>query len=164
MVTLDAFWPAVRPVDGPFECIRRELIGESGIGRELYGPGALAITAAVPNDSAARAIITVKVDSAGKVFQYAERRGPPIRLAAPPGLGAPAAQGPGAEPGRTTTIFLDYSSGHATVSNHGGGGRDEAASGPVDQVAHESKFGVPATRAARVVAQCRTPRADKRSS
>ena len=76
--------------------------------------------------------------------------------AVPPGTRATAAQlAEAADAVRSTTIVLDYSLNHASVSNLGGGRRDVSASGPVDSVVHESKFGHPAERAARVVAECR---------
>ncbi|MEP6495356.1 MAG: hypothetical protein ABJF01_21900 [bacterium] len=156
--TLADFQPDLPAVDGLYECTGREAIGQDGLGRQLLGPNAVSFSAVLPSRAETRVTIVVVVDSAGKIIRYAERRGPPIRPATPPGLEsrATAAEVAAAAASvRSTTITLDYARGLATVANRGGGRPEQAVSGPIDVVGAMDKFGKPLDRAARVLAQCK---------
>ena len=121
--TLADFEPDLPAVDGPFECMGRDPIGQSGIGRELLGPDAVSFSAMFPSRTETRATVVVIVDSAGKIIRYAERRGPPIRTAVPSGResGASAEVAAAAAAVRSTIITLDYGRGRGIIANRGGG-------------------------------------------
>ncbi len=158
--TLADFQPDLAAVDGPFECTGRDLIGQSGIGRELLGPDAVSFSAVFPSRAQTRATVVVVVDSTGKMIRYAERRGRSIGPAVPAGLEsrASAAEVAAAAAVRSTTITLDYGRGRGTIANRGGGRPDQSVSGPIGVVGSMNKFGNPFERAARVLAQCRVGR------
>ena len=150
-VTLADFQPDLPAVEGPFECT----------GREVFDPNMIAVYAHFPNASDSKATVVVFVDSTGKMVRYAERRGPPIRPAVPPGLesratAAQVAAAAGAV--RSTTINLSYERGVANVANRGGGQPDQFASGSIGLVGPIDKFGRPFDRAARVLIQCEVKR------
>ena len=156
--SLAEFQPDVAAVDGPFECTGREDIGQTPMGRQLVGPGAISYTAAFPSKADTKATVVVMVDPAGAILRYAERRGPPIQPNANPGNSDARTSGNALAAAvaavRSTNITLDYRAGRATVANVGGGRRDERAIGPIDVVGTMEKFGKPLDRAARVLAQC----------
>ncbi len=145
-------------MDGPFECTRREAIGQTAMGRLLAGKDAIAYTAAFPSKADTKATVTVMVDPAGGLVRYAERRGPPLRPIANPNNSdartSADALSAAVAAVRSTNITLDYRAGTATVSNIGGGRPDERTSGPIDALGSMEKFGKPLDRAQHVLAQC----------
>jgi hypothetical protein len=150
-VALADFQPDLGAVDGPFECETREVMG----------PNSIAISSSFPIRAQTKATVVVFVDSTGKIIRYAERRGPPIRPGVPPGqeAHATAAQVAAAAAAvRSTTITLDYGRGRAMVANRGAERPDQMASGGIDVVGSNEKFGKPLDRAARVLAQCEAKR------
>jgi hypothetical protein len=120
-------------------------------------PNTITLSAAFPTRADTKATVVVFIDSTGKITRYAERRGPPIRPAVPPGLessASPAQVAAAAAAVRSTTITLDYDQRRATVANRGGGRPDQMVLADVDAVATLPKLGRPLARAARVLAQC----------
>jgi hypothetical protein len=156
--SLVVFHPDLPAVDGPFECTGIEQIGATGIGRTLLGPKAVSISAAFPNRAEERATVVVVVDSAGNIIRYAERRGPAIHPVVKGKVPTAAEVVAAASAVRSTMITLDYRKGSAIVENRGGGSPDEIVFGPVGVVDSMERFGKPAERAARVVAQCKDRR------
>ena len=155
--TLANFQTDLPAVDGPFECSGPEAVGQSGLGRQLLPPDAVLYSAFFPNHSETRATVVVIADGAGRLIRYAERRGPPIRPAVPPGQesrATPAEVAAAAAAVRSTMITMDYGGGRATVANRGGGQSDQMVSGPIVVVGSMERFGKPAERAVRVLAEC----------
>src|SRR3954470_12666035 len=112
--TLANFQPDIPAVDGLFECAPPELIGRSGVGRELLGSDAVSYSAYFPNRAETRATVVVFVDSVGKIIRYAERRGPSIQPKAPRGAEptmSAAGVAAAAAAVRSTTISLDLRTG-----------------------------------------------------
>jgi hypothetical protein len=143
-LSLAEFLPDLPPVEGAFECGRREAMGSN----------LTTISVAFPTPAESRASVVVLFDSTGKMLHYAERRGAPIR----PAQGARATLAEieaAARVARSTTITLDFAHGRATIANRGGGLPDQVTVGSIDAVESMEKFGKPLDRAARIVAECR---------
>lgn len=157
--SLLVFHPDLPAVDGAFECTGNEQIGQSEVGRRLFDPKAVSISAVFPSRAETRATVVVVVDSTGRIIRYAERRGPAIKPIVASGSVPTAAEvAAAASAVRSTMITLDYRQGRAIVANRGGGRPDEVVFGPVGVVDSMDRFGKPGDRAARVVAQCKNER------
>ena len=127
-------------------CVRRPV--PMGIGElvSLYYPG-------VRN---AVAVAAVNVDSAGHIIRYSERRGEvnfkfsrPLR-----GQELDSAITAARQRTRSSSIYLDYDLGHATLANEGGGRRNQSVLAPLTAVANDPRFGAPDARAHAIVARC----------
>jgi hypothetical protein len=145
---LRRFQPARPAVDSGGECVVRE----------SPMPGTRLLAGYFPNRAQGEVLVSLTVDSAGRVLQYDERRG----LLQIPGMAratTPAARDSAvaaAERGtRITEIWLDRVTGEARAINRGGGKPSEGVFGTVAEFETSRQLGRPGTRALRVVDLCR---------
>lgn len=147
LAALRRFRPARPAVDSGGECVVRQGVR----------PGTRLVSAYFPTRAAGEVLVTLTVDSAGRLLQYDEQRGllriPAIAEARTDAERERAVAD--AERGtRTTSIVLDMATGEGRAVNRGGGLPSEGVFGRVQELETAAELGRPGSRALRVAGLC----------
>lgn len=150
MAALRRFRPARPAVDRGGECAVRE--------SPMLGAGMRSVVGYFPTRADAEAMVSLTVDSAGRLLQYHERRGllqiPDLARATTPAA-RDSVVAAAERATRITEISLDRVTGEARAVNRGGGQPSAGVFGLVPEFETSAELGQPGARALRVAELCR---------